>query len=161
MHPCIGYSDERIELFLARDLRHVGHARDDGEFIEVLEVPVPRALAWMREGRITDSKALIGLHVGRPDPARGVGLGTLRRSAARSREARPGGLDREGGLEQVALPVLGAHLQQQLEGLGRLDPLGDDLLGEPWRATSFSAFTKMRLPSSVARSRMKLPSILR
>jgi ADP-ribose pyrophosphatase len=60
-HPCIGYSDERIELFLARDLRHVGHARDDGEFIEVLAVPVARALEWLRAGRITDTKALIGL----------------------------------------------------------------------------------------------------
>ena len=35
LHPCIGYADERIELYLARGLTHVGHALDDGEFLEV------------------------------------------------------------------------------------------------------------------------------
>ena len=30
MHPCIGYSDERIEIFLAGGLTHVGHAWDEG-----------------------------------------------------------------------------------------------------------------------------------
>lgn len=61
MHPCIGYSDERIELYLARDLKHVGHAPDDGEFIEILPTPVEEALAWVREGQITDAKAMVGL----------------------------------------------------------------------------------------------------
>lgn len=60
-HPCIGYSDERIELYLARDLAHVGHAPDDGEFLEVLATPVERAVAWVRDGRITDAKTAIAL----------------------------------------------------------------------------------------------------
>jgi len=61
LHPCIGYADERIELFLARDLVHVGHARDEGEFLEVIPVKVRDALAWIREGAITEAKAVTGL----------------------------------------------------------------------------------------------------
>jgi ADP-ribose pyrophosphatase len=61
IHPCIGYSDERIELFLAQGLRHVGAALDEGELIEVIELPLPAALAAVRDGRITDGKTVAGL----------------------------------------------------------------------------------------------------
>jgi len=61
IHPCIGYSDERIELYLARGLEHVGQAPDDEEFLEVLAVPLAEALAWVRAGKITEVKAVIGL----------------------------------------------------------------------------------------------------
>jgi ADP-ribose pyrophosphatase len=61
LHPCIGYADERIEIYLARDLTHVGNALDDEEFLEVLQVPVDQAIQWVREGRITEPKALMGL----------------------------------------------------------------------------------------------------
>ncbi|HEY9447851.1 MAG TPA: NUDIX hydrolase [Burkholderiales bacterium] len=61
LHPCIGYADERIELFLARDLAPCEAKLDDGEFLEVMPVSVDRALAWVREGRITEAKAITGL----------------------------------------------------------------------------------------------------
>ena len=61
LHPCIGYADERIELYLARDLTHVGHAHDEGEFLEVVPMALAEAQAWVRSGRITDAKAIIGL----------------------------------------------------------------------------------------------------
>ena len=61
VHPCIGYADEHIELYLARGLTHVGHAFDEGEFLEVLHVRVDEALRWVREGRITEIKAITGL----------------------------------------------------------------------------------------------------
>jgi ADP-ribose pyrophosphatase len=61
IHPCIGYSDERVEMFLARDLKHVGHALDDGEFLEVVPVALAEALDWIRDGKITDQKTVIGL----------------------------------------------------------------------------------------------------
>jgi ADP-ribose pyrophosphatase len=61
IHPCIGYSDERIELFAARGLIHVGHAPDDGEFLEVVPVKIADALRWLKEGKITDEKTMIGL----------------------------------------------------------------------------------------------------
>lgn len=61
IHPCVGYADERIEFYLARDLRQVGRLLDDGEFLDVLHVPVADAVTWIREGRITDVKALMGI----------------------------------------------------------------------------------------------------
>ena len=61
MHPAIGYADERIELYLARDLEQIGHQRDADEFLEVLLVPLAEALTWLRDGRITEAKAVTGL----------------------------------------------------------------------------------------------------
>jgi ADP-ribose pyrophosphatase len=61
LHPGIGYTDERIELYLARDLKHVGHALDAGEFLEVFALSVEEALEWIRQGRITEAKAVTGL----------------------------------------------------------------------------------------------------
>jgi ADP-ribose pyrophosphatase len=61
LHPCIGYSDERIELYLARDLVHVGHERDAGEFLDVIPLKVSEAFEWIAQGRITEVKAIIGL----------------------------------------------------------------------------------------------------
>jgi ADP-ribose pyrophosphatase len=59
--PCIGYSDERIEYFLARGLTHQGSQLDDGEFLEVFELSLADAIDWVRTGRITDSKTIVGL----------------------------------------------------------------------------------------------------
>jgi ADP-ribose pyrophosphatase len=61
IHPCIGYSDERIELFAARGLSDTGHAPDDGEFLEVVPTKLAEALRWVKEGKITDEKTIIGL----------------------------------------------------------------------------------------------------
>jgi len=61
LHPCIGYSDERFELYLARELTHVGHARDDGEFLEVVPMAIDEALRRIKSGDITDVKAVTGL----------------------------------------------------------------------------------------------------
>jgi ADP-ribose pyrophosphatase len=61
IHPCIGYSNERIELYLARELAHVGHAPDDGELIEVVPMKFAQALRQVEEGAITDQKTVIGL----------------------------------------------------------------------------------------------------
>jgi len=61
LHPCIGYSDERIELFLARKLREVGGELDDGEFLEVVPMAVADALRRVAGGEITDIKTVAGL----------------------------------------------------------------------------------------------------
>lgn len=61
LHPAIGYANERIELYLARNLAQVGHQRDADELIEVLHVPVAEAMDWIRDGRITEAKAVTGL----------------------------------------------------------------------------------------------------
>ncbi len=61
IHPCIGYSDERILVYLARDLTEHGHRRDEDEFLENVRLPLDTALAWVREGRISDVKTMVGL----------------------------------------------------------------------------------------------------
>lgn len=59
--PCIGYADERMEYFLARGLTHQGSKLDDGEFLEVFELSMTEAMEWIRQGKITDSKTMVGL----------------------------------------------------------------------------------------------------
>lgn len=61
IHPCVGYSDERVELFLARGLSQTARNLDDGEFLETLVLPLDEALEWVRTGRITDVKTQLGL----------------------------------------------------------------------------------------------------
>src|SRR5258706_4778398 len=61
LDPCIGYSNEIIELYGARDLKHVGAKPDGGEHLETIEVKLAEALEWVRDGIITDTKTIIGL----------------------------------------------------------------------------------------------------
>ena len=48
---------------ILEDLKRVGHSPDDGEFLEIVPVALDQALAWIREGKITDPKTIIGLLV--------------------------------------------------------------------------------------------------
>ncbi|MEI7842667.1 MAG: NUDIX hydrolase [Gallionellaceae bacterium] len=59
--PCIGYADERMEYYLARGLTHKGRQLDEGEFLEVFELSPADAIEWVRLGKITDSKTIVGL----------------------------------------------------------------------------------------------------
>lgn len=59
--PCIGFSDERMEYFLARGLTYQGQQLDDGEFLEVFELSLTDALDLIRQGKINDSKTMIGI----------------------------------------------------------------------------------------------------
>jgi ADP-ribose pyrophosphatase len=61
LDPSIGYSNEAIELYGARELRHVGARLDAGEHLETFEVKIADALEWVRDGIITDTKTIIGL----------------------------------------------------------------------------------------------------
>ncbi|KAA3655237.1 MAG: NUDIX hydrolase [Proteobacteria bacterium] len=69
LHPCIGYSDERIEVFLAQELTHVGHQWDEGEFLEVLSLSPAELDAAVASGEVTDGKTLSALYIAR---ARGI-----------------------------------------------------------------------------------------
>ncbi len=56
MHPCIGYSDERIEIFAARGLHLAGERElDHNEFLDVVEVSPAEAKQAVWDGRITDA----------------------------------------------------------------------------------------------------------
>lgn len=59
--PCIGYADERMEYFVARGLTHQGRKLDEGEFLEVFELSLVEALEWIRQGKINESKTMVGL----------------------------------------------------------------------------------------------------
>jgi len=62
IHTAIAYTDEAIELFLAKKLRKERAAQlDAGEFVETLVVPFEEALAMVRDGRITDAKSVAAL----------------------------------------------------------------------------------------------------
>ncbi|MGB2903898.1 MAG: NUDIX hydrolase [Candidatus Dechloromonas phosphoritropha] len=62
MHPCIGYSDERIEIFAARGLHRTGENRlDHNEFLEVIELTPAEARVAVWDGRITDAKTITAL----------------------------------------------------------------------------------------------------
>lgn len=61
IHPAIGYADERMGLYLARDLEYVGHSLDEDEFLEIVEVTLDEALEMVRQDKITDAKTMVGL----------------------------------------------------------------------------------------------------
>ena len=61
IHTAVGYTDEAIELFLAKRLTPQKQKLDAGEFLEVLRVPFGEAVAMVRDGRITDSKSVAGI----------------------------------------------------------------------------------------------------
>jgi ADP-ribose pyrophosphatase len=60
IHNAIAYSDEHLELFLARGLT-AGEAKlDEGEFIELFTATLDELLGWVRAGQVTDVKTIIG-----------------------------------------------------------------------------------------------------
>jgi len=59
--PAIGYSDERIWLFLAEGLSSVEQAADDDEFVEPFRMPFAEAVAMARRGEIEDAKSCVAL----------------------------------------------------------------------------------------------------
>lgn len=61
LHPCIGYSDERILVYLARGLQPGEHKRDEDESMDVFAMTLPEALEAVRRGEITDGKTMIAL----------------------------------------------------------------------------------------------------
>jgi ADP-ribose pyrophosphatase len=61
IHTSIAYTDEAIELFLAKKLTRSERKLDQGEFLETLVVPFGEAIEMIRAGRITDSKSVSGL----------------------------------------------------------------------------------------------------
>ena len=62
IHTSIAYTDESIELFLARKLTKEADATlDAGEFVDTLIVGFDAAIDMVRKGRITDGKSVAGL----------------------------------------------------------------------------------------------------
>ena len=60
IHNAIAYSDEHLELFVARDMTAGPAMLDDGEFLETFTATVPELLDMVRRGEVTDVKTIIG-----------------------------------------------------------------------------------------------------
>ena len=61
IHTAIAYTDEAIEIFVARKLVHEMQQLDHGEFLETFSVPFDEAIGMIRDGRITDAKTVAAL----------------------------------------------------------------------------------------------------
>jgi ADP-ribose pyrophosphatase len=60
-HPCIGYSNEVIHMYLARGLSAGAHQRDEDESLEVFEAPFQECIQMVQNGEITDGKTIVAL----------------------------------------------------------------------------------------------------
>jgi len=60
IHNAIAYSDEHLELYLARGLVAGERQLDEGEFLDVFQAPLTDMLSWVKEGKVTDVKTVIG-----------------------------------------------------------------------------------------------------
>jgi ADP-ribose pyrophosphatase len=61
VHPCIGYSNEVIHIYLARGLTAGNHQRDEDETLQVFEASLASCLKMVEAGEITDSKTITAL----------------------------------------------------------------------------------------------------
>lgn len=56
-----GFSDEKVYLYLAQDLVQHRLENDEGEFLEIVRMPLKEALAMVMDGAIEDGKTITGL----------------------------------------------------------------------------------------------------
>jgi ADP-ribose pyrophosphatase len=61
LHPCIGYSDEVIHIYLATGLISGQHQRDEDETLEVFEMNFEECLLMIKRGEITDAKTMVAM----------------------------------------------------------------------------------------------------
>ena len=60
-YPCIGYSNERIHVYLAEELIQVEQCLDGGEFLELVTLDFDEAVAMARRGDLQDMKTILAL----------------------------------------------------------------------------------------------------
>ena len=61
IHPCIGYSDERMWIYIAEQLKVTKTNTDQDEFIELMPTGLEEAVEMVWSGKITDVKTIIGI----------------------------------------------------------------------------------------------------
>lgn len=59
--PTPAYDSEITYIFLATDLEYVGQKLDDGEFLELVKMPLTDAVAAVMDGTISDGKTQIAI----------------------------------------------------------------------------------------------------
>ncbi len=61
IHPCIGYTNEVIHLYLAWDLQVSDNNVDEDEFLQPLRIPFWNAVEQALSGEITDGKTITAI----------------------------------------------------------------------------------------------------
>ena len=61
IHPAIGFSNEKMWMYLAENLILSKQNLDQDEFLELYPIPVKKAIDLIYEGKITDVKTVIGI----------------------------------------------------------------------------------------------------
>lgn len=61
LFPCIGYSNEVIHFFVARDLTRGTQDLSEGEHVRVVRMPFAEAVARARRGEVKDMKSAMAL----------------------------------------------------------------------------------------------------
>ena len=64
--PVPGYSDEKIHIYLARDLKKARQNLDPDEIIQVERLPLNRLMSMIAGGEINDAKTMAGLMLALP-----------------------------------------------------------------------------------------------
>ncbi|GGX02098.1 NUDIX domain-containing protein [Undibacterium macrobrachii] len=60
IHNAIAYADEHLDIYLARGLVAGDAKLDEEEFLETFTVPLSELLDWVKAGKVTDVKTVIG-----------------------------------------------------------------------------------------------------
>lgn len=53
-----GFCTEKLSIFYAKDLEFVGQNLDEGENLEVVEMPLKEAMSMIESGEIMDGKTI-------------------------------------------------------------------------------------------------------
>lgn len=61
MYPSPGYTSEKIYIYFSKDLKTGKVHLDEGENVETVMVPVNEAVQMILDGKINDSKTIIGI----------------------------------------------------------------------------------------------------
>jgi len=61
-----GFCEEKMWLYLATDLKQTAQRLDEDELIEIVRLPIDRALQMISDGEIEDAKTIIGLMLAAP-----------------------------------------------------------------------------------------------
>ena len=59
IHNALGYSNEHLEIFLARKLKKGEQKLDEGEFIDIFTMHYKELLDMVKQGKVTDVKTVI------------------------------------------------------------------------------------------------------
>lgn len=61
IYPSAGFSDEKLYLYLAKDLEFVKQNLDEGEILDVLKYSLQEVHKMIKDGRINDAKTICAI----------------------------------------------------------------------------------------------------